>query len=99
MEKEALGNIKKKVSAFILEEEGRISKEVVIALGAFIGTAAIGAMIAGVVKGVPVDVSSQQSGTTVNIQGVHSVPGGGGGGDDGGGGDGDGGDGGSDGCA
>ena len=71
MEKEALGNIKKKVSAFILEEEGKISKEALIALGAFFGTVALGAIISGVAKGDAVQISPSQANSTITIQALH----------------------------
>ena len=38
-------NIKKKISSYVLGEEGKISKQSLITLGAVLGTAALGGML------------------------------------------------------
>ncbi|MBT5492359.1 hypothetical protein HOK00_09080, partial [bacterium] len=45
MKKNILPKIKKKISSFIMEEEGKISKQSIFALGTMIGSAAIASVL------------------------------------------------------
>ena len=58
-----LPQIKKKVSAYILGEEGRIAKQSLISLGALLGTVALGTILAS---------QSSEAGTSVSHKVTHS---------------------------
>jgi len=46
-----LPKLKKRISDFVLSEEGKISKHSLVAMGAFLGSAAMGTLVADEVKG------------------------------------------------
>ena len=72
--KPLLPKIKKKISSFVMEEEGKISKQSLFTLGAFIGSAAIAAVLASkkVDATSTITLGSSATDTQVTVTAAHT---------------------------
>ncbi len=67
--------VKRKVSTFIRSEQGQVSKHSLVTLGAFLGSAALGAILAAkTVSGgsVSISVNTDSGGKIVSIRGSYA---------------------------
>ncbi|MFP4424138.1 MAG: hypothetical protein ACLFP2_02805 [Candidatus Woesearchaeota archaeon] len=60
--------VPKKVSAYLLGEDGKISKQSIMALGSFLGSAAIGSILADSVEAKPKACSGKNDGYNTNAK-------------------------------
>ena len=66
--------VKKKVSTFIRSEQGQVSKHSLVTLGAFLGSAALGAILAAKTASagsVSISVNTDSGGKIVSIRGSY----------------------------